>query len=147
MLKELAKAEDAANRGIHRSSSTSHAITRLRTPQSTADDSSESTAQLRVARSEAILRAESVALCRKMGVYRQVEDRILLLDSDNSGQVLQINEWIDVDLEMDLDSGASEHVMDLEDAPGYVASESTASRRGQGFVVGSGARVPNAGQV
>ena len=37
--------------------------------------------------------------------------------------------------------------MDSEDAPGYTVSESPASRRGQGFVVGNGARLPNEGQA
>ena len=54
-----------------------------------------------------------------MGVYQQVEDQILLLESDEAGPVLQVGEWIDIDLEMVLDSGACEHVMDSEYAPGY----------------------------
>ena len=37
--------------------------------------------------------------------------------------------------------------MDSEDAPGYAVPDSPGSRRGQGFVVGNGARVPNEGQV
>ena len=82
-----------------------------------------------------------------MGVYQQVEDQILLLDSDEAGPVLQVGEWIDIDLEVLLDSGACEHAMDSEDAPGYSVSDSPGSRRGQGFVVGNGARVPNEGQV
>ena len=56
-------------------------------------------------------------------------------------------EWIDIDLEMVLDSGACEHVMDSEDGPGYAVSDSPGSRRGQGFVVGDGASVANKGQV
>ena len=38
-----------------------------------------------------------------MGVYQQVEDQILLLDSDKSGPVLQVGEWIGIDLEKVLD--------------------------------------------
>ena len=48
---------------------------------------------------------------------------------------------------MVLDSGACELVMDSEDASGYAISESPGSNRGQGFVVGNGARVANEGQV
>ena len=48
---------------------------------------------------------------------------------------------------MVLDSGACEHIMDSEDAPGYAVSESPGSRRGQGLVVGNGASVPIEGQV
>ena len=88
-LKELARAEDAANEGIPHSSSTSHEITSLRAvhskasstqPEATADDPLDSTAQLRVARTEEILGSDSVRLCRAMGVYQQVEDQILLID-------------------------------------------------------------------
>ena len=61
--------------------------------------------------------------------------------------MLQVGDWIDIDLEMVLDSGACEHVLDSEHAPGYAVCESPGCRRGQGFVVGSGARVPNVGQV
>ena len=82
-----------------------------------------------------------------MGVYKQVEDQILLLDSDESGPVLQVSGWIGITLEMVLDSGACEHVVDAEHAPGYAVYELPGSRRGQGFVVGNGARVPNEGQV
>ena len=61
--------------------------------------------------------------------------------------MLRVRNWIDIDLEMVLESGACEHVMDSEDAPGHAAFESPGSRRGQGFVVGNGAREPNEGQV
>ena len=120
MLKELARAEDAANKGIPRSSSTSHAITGLiavpgevsrSRVEATADDSSKSTARFRVACTEKILGSDSVALCRTMGVHRQVEDQILMLDSDDIEQVLQVNERSDIDLEVVFNSGACERVM------------------------------------
>ena len=59
--------------------------------------------------------------------------------------MLQVGDWIDIDLGMVLDSSACEQVIDSEDAPAVF--DSPGSRRGQGFVVGSGARVPNKGQV
>ena len=37
--------------------------------------------------------------------------------------------------------------MDSSDAPGYCVLQSAGSRRGQNFVVGSGAKVPNRGEV
>ena len=58
-----------------------------------------------------------------MGMFQQVEDQILLLDSDDAGPVIQVGEWIGIDLEMVLDSGACEHEMDSDDAPGYAVSE------------------------
>ena len=52
-------------------------------------------------------------------------------------------------IELTLDSGCCEHVLDVADAPGYAhfISESPGSKRGQRFIVGNGERVPNAGQV
>ena len=145
-----------ANKVIPHSSSTSREITSLRAVHSKASSSHleaaavnppNSTAQLRVARTEEILGSDSVRRYRTVSVYQQVEDQILLPDSDEAGPVLQVGEWIDIDLEMVLDSGACEHVMDSEDAPWYSVLDSPGSRRGQGFVVGNGARVPNEGQV
>ena len=49
-------------------------------------------------------------------------------------------------IEVVLDSGACRHVMARESAPGYQVHESSASRRGLGFVVGNGERIPNEGQ-
>ena len=60
-----------------------------------------------------------------MGVHQQVEDQILLLDSDDAEQVLQVNRWIDIVLEVVLDSCACEHVMESEDAAGYVVAKSS----------------------
>ena len=53
----------------------------------------------------------------------------LSTDSDEAGPVLQVGEWIDIDLEMVLGSGACEHIMDSEDAPGYAVSDLPGSRR------------------
>jgi hypothetical protein len=58
-------------------------------------------------------------------------------------------DWVDTEIEICLDSGCCEHVMDLGDAPGYSAfiTESPGSKRQQQFIVGNGARVPNEGQL
>ena len=57
-------------------------------------------------------------------------------------------EWTDVDIDVVLDSGCSDHVMNVElDAPGYQVSPSEGSRNGPGFIVGNGERVPNEGQA
>ena len=58
-------------------------------------------------------------------------------------------DWVDTEIEICLDSGCCEHVMDLGDAPGYSTflTESPGSKRQQKFIVGNGARVPNEGQL
>ena len=55
-------------------------------------------------------------------------------------------EWIDVEFEVALDSGSTDHVCHKVDLPGYPIEESPGSRAGQGFIVGNGARVTNDGQ-
>ena len=63
------------------------------------------------------------------------------------GQVLANHqEWVDVEFEVALDSGCTDHVCAEEDVPGYVVVESPGSRAGQHFVVGNGARIANTGQ-
>ena len=52
-----------------------------------------------------------------------------------------------VEVEVTLDSGACNHVMDAEDAPGYTVHPSVGSRRGQEIFVGDGHPVPNEGEV
>ena len=54
--------------------------------------------------------------------------------------------WNDIDIEVVLDSGCSDHVMNVElDAPGNQVRPSAASREGRSFVVGNGERVANEG--
>ena len=60
---------------------------------------------------------------------------------------MPIAEWEDREIEIILDSGACDNVLDAEDAPGYLISESPGSRQGRNFVVGNGERAPNEGQV
>ena len=60
--------------------------------------------------------------------------------------MLSSGEWVDVEFEVALDSGCTDNVCHPGDVPGYVV-ESPGSRCGQGFLVGNGERVPNAGQA
>ena len=51
-------------------------------------------------------------------------------------------------MEVTLDSGACDHVMDVETCPlGYEVHESEGSTRGGGVLVGNGERIPNDGEV
>ena len=70
-------------------------------------------------------------------------------DDDEKEILAAFDQWVDSDIEITLDSGCCEHVMDLDDAPGYGAfvMESAGSKRKQNFIVGNGARVPNEGQL
>ena len=63
--------------------------------------------------------------------------------------MLPVANSIDKVIEVTLDSGACDHILDLSDAPGCAIFlvESPGSKRDQPYVVGNGAEVPNEGQV
>ena len=70
------------------------------------------------------------------------------MENDDIDGTILATEWVDVEIEAVLDSGCCGHVMDIEnDAPQYVITESASSRRGGGFIVGNGEKVPNEGQA
>ena len=75
-------------------------------------------------------------------------DALVVTTDDEEPECLSMD-WIDTEIEMCLDSGCCEHVMDLGDAPGYSVflTESPGSKRQRKLSVGNGARVPNEGQL
>jgi hypothetical protein len=94
---------------------------------------------------------EKFDLLTSIGAIEQVLDSVEahIMTTDDESDVLGVDTWIDTEIEITLDSGCCEHVMDLGDAPGYGAFivESAGSKRRQNFVVGNGQRVPNEGQI
>ena len=54
---------------------------------------------------------------------------------------------MNVEFEVALDSGSTDHVCASVDTPGYLVEASPGSKAGQGFIVGNGQRVPNEGQI
>ena len=67
----------------------------------------------------------------------------MVVATEEPSSVPPVEGWVETDIDMVLDSGCCEHVMDAEDAPGYSVTESPGNRRGQNFVVGNGETVPN----
>ena len=63
--------------------------------------------------------------------------------------VMAIEDFVETDIILTLDSGCVDHLADMADMPGYacVLESSPGSRRGQNFVVGNGNKVRNEGQV
>ena len=57
--------------------------------------------------------------------------------------------FVESDILLTLDIGCCDHIVDMADAPGYacVLPPSPGFQRGQKFVVGSGGRVQNKGQI
>ena len=66
---------------------------------------------------------------------------VLPITVDDGDEIMPVEGWQDRDIEITLDSGCCNHVLDAEDALGYLVSESPGSRRGQNFIVGNGERV------
>ena len=54
--------------------------------------------------------------------------------------------WEDVEFEVALDSGCTDHIAAEVDTPGYELEDSPGSRAGQAFIIGDGGRLPNKGQ-
>ena len=82
-----------------------------------------------------------------LGVADDVIDRMLIMEAEECDEAALNVEWTDIDIEVVLDSGCSDHVMDVErEAPGYLISDSPGSKQGRGFIVGNGERVDNEGQ-
>ena len=72
--------------------------------------------------------------------------KVMLMEEvggDPTNDLLNVNDWSDMEIEMVLDSGCCAHILDAShDAPGYTLKESEGSRQGKGFIVGSGERIP-----
>ena len=56
-----------------------------------------------------------------LGMIDEVIDRMLIMEAEECDDTTVLNvEWTDIDIEVVLDSGCSDHVMDVErEAPGY----------------------------
>ena len=68
-------------------------------------------------------------------------------DQDEYDHALLGDTWQDLDIEVTLDSGCVDHVLDASETPGYCVVESPGSMRKQKFIVGNGHKIPNKGQV
>jgi hypothetical protein len=97
---------------------------------------------------------ELIEVLRLLGTLDEVVNKTVAIITsndgyDNSNAVLPVEQWIDKTIEITLDSGACDHILDLHDAPGYAGfvSESAGSKRAQQYIVGNGAEVPNEGEV
>ena len=82
---------------------------------------------------------------------RFIPDQALLMyeeDGQFEDDYAMNAQWEDMDIDVILDSGCSDHVMNIElDAPGYALRPSKASEQGRAFIVGNGERVPNEGEA
>ena len=73
----------------------------------------------------------------------------LVMTTEEDPSVMSLEDFVETDILLTLDSGCCDHIVDMADAPGYAAvlHPSPGSQRNQKFVVGNGDRVANQGQV
>ena len=92
-------------------------------------------------------RQDSVKKDPRPNIYEELN----FLDADDDEELHSAetanNEFLDVEIEIAADSGASEHVAADTDAPTYKVEESAGSRSGQHFVGAGGHRMANSGQM
>jgi hypothetical protein len=104
---------------------------------------------------ERSLGGTKVALLRELGVYDDLIHAMPqfpscnILTSEEDLAVMAMEDFVETDLLLTLDSGCCDQILDMADARGYacVLHPSAGSQRGQKFVVGSGERVSNRGQI
>ena len=61
---------------------------------------------------------------RELGAIPEVEQSLLPITTDEGEAELLLGEREDIEIEVTLDSGCCDHVLDSCDAPGYVIAES-----------------------
>jgi hypothetical protein len=104
---------------------------------------------------EGTIGSAQIAMLKELGVYDAVLDALPMADTacnimtSEDPEVLSMEDWIETDILLTLDSGCCDHICDISDAPGYAnfLEPSPGSQRGQRFVVGNGDRVKNQGQI
>ena len=80
--------------------------------------------------------SELIEVLKILGTFDEIVDKTMAIiesKNDTEDAVLPVNEWVDKIIEVTLDSGACDHILDLSDAPGYAnfLGESPGSKRGQ----------------
>ena len=93
---------------------------------------------------------EMTALLKSLNAWDEVQNLMGVVQMDEGvccDDLLPCEEWQDVTIQVTLDSGCCDHVVDAGEAPGYCILESAGSKRRQNFVVGNGSKVPNQGEV
>ena len=101
-------------------------------------------------RLEEAIGPERMKLLRILGVSGDVSDGCFgPITAEDDPAVMAVEEFVETDIVITLDSGCVDHLADMADMPGYacVLEPSPGSRRGQNFIVGNGSKVKNEGQV
>ena len=95
-----------------------------------------------------------IALMQELGVLDDILEVLpipsaLILTSEEEPAVMALEDFVETDFFLTLDSGCCDHIVDMAEVPGYAAvlHPSPGSQRNQQFVVGNGERVANRGQI
>ena len=90
---------------------------------------------------------------QELGVLDSVLDILpesaLIMTAEEDPSFMALEDFVEMDILLTLDSGCCDLIVDMADAPGYAAvlHPSPGSQRNQKFVVGNGDRVANKGQI
>ena len=105
-----------------------------------------STTSTHSAKVRKMLGEDNARVLDALGAFDEVSALIMTPDDDEFALGV---DWVDTTIEVCLDSGCCDHVMHIDDAPGYHAFmvDSPGNKRQQKYIVGNGERVPNQGQV
>ena len=100
-----------------------------------------------IAKLHQMIGEDKIKLLQGMGMLEELMSQLLPVTVDND-YALPLQDWVDTEIELTLDSGCCEHVIDIGEISGYAnyITESLGSRRGQNFIVGNGEKVSNDGQ-
>ena len=81
---------------------------------------------------------------KEFGVFYSVldilPDSALIMTAEEDPSVMSLEDFVELDILLTLDSGCCDHIVDVADAPGYAAvlHPSPGSQRNQKFVVSNG---------
>lgn len=98
--------------------------------------------------------AAKIALMQELGLRDDILEVLpipsaLILTSEADPAVMALEDFVETDILVTIASDCCDHSVDMVDAPGYsaVLHSSFGSQRNQQFVIGSGKRVANWGQI
>ena len=109
-------------------------------PNSGSASSRSSIAMQREKMLKSVLGDDRYNMVKALGAEGELLDALFPVTTEEASALFPVDTWVDTSIEITLDSGCCEHVMDIEHAPGYVGfvTASAGSKRAQNFIVGNG---------
>ena len=98
---------------------------------------------------ENCVNADIVKMLKGLGMLEELQSKINVCTLEPDLAVMNVEDFVETTIELTLDSGCCDHVLDIIDTPGYacVLGPSPGSRQKRNFIVGNGEKLPNNGQI